>query len=186
MEYGQKGRQTDTKKERKKRPREINTLHKNHTHTHLPTKRAPDPTHPQRPPDRRIAPQAPPTEHQVGRQGFPGRERREEQQRRHAQVVEQLEREDLREDAQGREGRQGVWGWGAPAWHVGDWGERGYAEGEGSVVDGVWFGLVWSGAWWEGGSAIEVVALLLDDVLAGLIGMAGRMVDDGFLGRSRW
>ena len=96
--------------------------------SYTPAKTGPQPTNRQRPPARRVAPQAPPAEHQIRGEGPAGREGGEEQQRRDAEVVEQLEREDLREDTQRGEGRQGVrwWWWagGAPAWHLWGGGER--------------------------------------------------------------
>ena len=69
----------------------------------------PQPTHPQRPPPRRIPPQTAPVQHQVRREGTSGRQCREEQQRCDAQVVEELQRRYLREDAQGGEGLCGGW-----------------------------------------------------------------------------
>ena len=101
--------------------------------SYTPAKPGPEPTNRQRPPAGRVAPQAPPTEHQIRGEGPARREGGEEQQRRDAEVVEQLERDDLREDAQGREGRPGVrrW-WGPPAWHFGGReGERERERGKG-------------------------------------------------------
>lgn len=94
---------------------------KKHTHTHahtqkkrkknIPAETGPEPTNPQRPADRRVAPQAPPAEHQVRGEGPARRQGGEEQEAGRAEVVEQLERDDLREDAQGGEGGRGVfWG----------------------------------------------------------------------------
>ena len=100
--------------------------------SYTPAKPGPEPTNRQRPPARRVAPQAPPTEHQIRGEGPARREDGEEQQRRDAEVVEQLERDDLREDAQGREGRLGVRRWsGPPAWHF--WGRKREGEREGGV-----------------------------------------------------
>ena len=100
---------------------------------YAPAETAPEPTNAQRPPGRRVAAQAAPAEHQVRREGFPGRQGGEEQQGRHAEVVEELERQDLREDAQGGEGGPGVRGRGTPAGHRG-WG------GGGEGVMGWWAG----------------------------------------------
>lgn len=69
-----------------------------------------EPTDPQRPAGRRVAPEAPPAEHEVGGERFPRRQGGEEQEARGAEVVEQLERDDLRQDAQGGAGRRGVRG----------------------------------------------------------------------------
>ena len=46
---------------------------------YVPAKTSPEPTDPQRPPGRRVAPQAPPAEHQVRRERLPRRQGREEQ-----------------------------------------------------------------------------------------------------------
>lgn len=65
------------------------------------------PTHPaqsQRPAHRRVAAQGAPREHEVGREGFAGCEGREEDEGRGAEVVEELEGEDLAEEAEGGEG----------------------------------------------------------------------------------
>lgn len=73
----------------------------------IPAHPTPKPTHPQRPPISRIPPEAPPAEHQVRRKGVSGSEGREEEEGCHAEVVEELEGEDLGEDAERGEG-----GWG--------------------------------------------------------------------------
>lgn len=76
----------------------------------VPAETGTEPTDPQRPAGRRVAPEAPPAEHEVGGERFPRRQGGEEQEARGAEVVEQLERDDLRQDAQGGAGRRGVRG----------------------------------------------------------------------------
>ncbi|KAL8886913.1 MAG: hypothetical protein Q9215_005449, partial [Flavoplaca cf. flavocitrina] len=54
-----------------------------------------------RPSDRRISPQTPPAEYQVKGKWFSGRERREEDEGEGGGVVEGLQEDNLREDAEG-------------------------------------------------------------------------------------
>lgn len=71
---------------------------------HVPEPRSPnDPTPPHRPPDRRVPPHAPPAQDQVRGEGrlVPARQRGEEEEGGHAEVVQQLEGEDLGEDLPG-------------------------------------------------------------------------------------
>ncbi len=83
--------------------------------TDAPAKTAPEPADAQRPAGRRVAAQAPPAEDQVRREGFAGREGGEEEEGGDAKVVEELEGEDLREDAEGGEGGEGGRGRGTAA-----------------------------------------------------------------------
>lgn len=104
-----------------------------------------DPTQPQRPPDRRIASQTPPAEDQIEGKRFPGRERREEDEGEGGSVVEDLEEDDLRQDAERGEGLKGTGAGRTAVAHVG-------LEDEcyrGSIGYEGWKGWVWELSFWE-------------------------------------
>lgn len=98
---------------------------------HVPAKTAPHPTQAQRPADDGVPPQRPPGQHEVGREDSPGGEGGEEDQGGGGEVVEELEGEDLGEEAEGGEARLGVGRGCGAAWHFG----RGFV-----LEEGVWRG----------------------------------------------
>lgn len=73
-----------------------------------PDKTVRHPTYPQHPPDGRVASKGLPPQHHLGAEGPSGHQRREEDQRCPAHVVDGLQEEDLREDLQRRQLRQGA------------------------------------------------------------------------------
>lgn len=70
----------------------------------VPSTSVQNPTQPQRPPDSGVPAEGPPVEDQAQGEPFPGREGGEEDEEGGDEVVEELEGEDLRCDAEGGEG----------------------------------------------------------------------------------